>query len=144
MPRPMVYGEPGPGGSEQPAADQASLSQQTPPNNEPQVPRGNPAPPQGVSLAPAPRDTDVAPAPDTDEDLLFGQPGNATAADVIRSARGDVERSRNAPVSTRLVRLLPYLKQLAEDPSTPPGLRAFYFATVNNIDARMRANATRK
>lgn len=74
-----------------------------------------------------------------DQQLLYGDVNNTQPdiANMQMQASAQVH-SKEMPVPTKLLRTLPYMKIIANDPNTPATVRDFYRATVLSIEQRMK------
>ncbi len=100
-----------------------------------------PQPPKGVKLV-KPGDTGP-PAPlSEDQQILLAQgPGEgASVQDQMQSANARIQGS-TLPVSTKMLRMLPALREAASDPSLPSSVRDIYRTTVLGIESRVKQNA---
>lgn len=101
--------------------------------------QGGSLPPQGVKFAAGDGDGADTEALSEDQDILWGDQTQHPSFNKDMVLQSSARRhSDSIPIPTKLLRLLPYLKQAADDPSAPESVRAFYRATVISIESRLR------
>lgn len=108
---------------------------------EPAPRKGPPPPPEGVQLVkPGDGDgTDSEGPLDEDQQILYGDSTGAPldAKQMLLQSNARIH-SESIPVPTKLLRSLPYLRQMAEDPHAPRSVQAFYRAVLLGIEERLR------
>jgi hypothetical protein len=87
--------------------------------------------PEPLAEPAAPESTYRPAAGNVAEDILFGDPDPGTQASFgLQLAPGRLPES--------VVRSLPLMKAAAEDPTSPPALKAIYEALVNQLETDLR------